>query len=224
MININSNTKVKVDSFKEFNNIKNGYIYFGREDCPACNIFDPVLNSVAKSNLLKINYVDTNLFRDSNLDEFLKKFNVTQVPTLIEVHNGKMIGSFEGEAYNEFGKDSLEKDLKLFVSQSPIQLKVPVHIIITLILNIFIMVLIPITIFSKMNRFKLSKLSTFALIVNIINLYSYGLFRDKNWISYEYFSYIEYFDKLCWANLIILSIACLVYLLKKRRGIKYENI
>lgn len=220
---INKNTKMKIESFEEFNNINNGYIYFGREDCPACNIFEPVLDSVTKNNLLKINYVDTNLFRDKNLEKFLEKFNVTQVPTIIEVKDGKMIGSFEGEAYNEFGKESLERDLKLFVSQSPIQLKIPVHIIISIILNIIIIIIVPIIVLSKVNSAKFNKLGIIALIVSIVNLYCNGLYRDKSWISYEYFSYVEYFDKLNWVNLFILTIVCLIYLFKNR-GIKYENI
>ena len=125
--NIDGISKIKQDNFKEqfieideidmLGEIESGYIYFGRPDCPYCNIMEQTLFDVLNELNLEIYYFETSKFRDNeNFDEILNNYLVQYVPTLIYKKNSEIIiFNIEDEAF--FDESNLKAELIKFLNQ-----------------------------------------------------------------------------------------------------------
>lgn len=72
------------------------FIYFGRPSCPYCRKFAPILKNLAEKNGKKIYYIDTDLYKDSKVvNNFLDKYSIDEVPTLIYINNDKVISKYK---------------------------------------------------------------------------------------------------------------------------------
>ncbi|MFS7001793.1 thioredoxin family protein [Carnobacterium maltaromaticum] len=66
------------------------FVYFGRNNCPYCQIFLPNLFEFLIDNKnLNIYYFDTNIESENN-EEISKKFNLEYVPSLFKVEKSKI--------------------------------------------------------------------------------------------------------------------------------------
>ncbi len=132
-ISINSiyNSEFNEPNYEEFTKIDNafgiydisdGYVYFGRDNCPVCNIFAPVLDEVALEMDAPILYYDTEDFK--SYDDFgllMDEYEVEEVPYLIYIDNGLITKSYQystfGSNYDidDEGIDILKSDIKAFM-------------------------------------------------------------------------------------------------------------
>jgi predicted bacteriocin transport accessory protein len=82
-------------------------IYIGRSDCPYCQEFLPELSTVLEDNTVSIQYLDTNIEKEKNSEEFKKLVNeldIQGVPTLLKIENNQ---------FEEYG--TKETNLELFI-------------------------------------------------------------------------------------------------------------
>lgn len=63
-------------------------VYYGQEDCSACNVFKNNLQEVSAQNEKDILYLDANSLSPED-EKKLSEYHVTTTPTLIIVNNGK---------------------------------------------------------------------------------------------------------------------------------------
>lgn len=85
-------------------------LYIGRETCPDCRDFAPVLSEVAKDNDLKVLYLDsTDTEKTKNLKDFRDKYNILYVPSLLISKDGNLYTPEIPES-----KDELEKILSSY--------------------------------------------------------------------------------------------------------------
>lgn len=102
----------------EVENIKSGYIYFGRPSCPSCQIFYPILQLASLRENKQIWYFNTDYFRTKKkLPEYeilqvCNKYKISRVPMLIYVENGKIIDSFGREITNNKEKNDAYKGIR----------------------------------------------------------------------------------------------------------------
>lgn len=92
----------KAFSLLEEQNTKN-YFYIGRDTCPYCSAFVPKLNEAIKKENALVYYYDTAAARSDDvnkLNELMDKLDVTSVPALLKIENGKVVsrlGDYEDE-------------------------------------------------------------------------------------------------------------------------------
>lgn len=95
------------------NKVKKGQnfiLYIGRETCPECRVFAPILSEVAKDNNLKVLYLDsTDTEKTKNLKDFRDKYNILYVPSLLISKGGNLYTPEIPES-----KDELEKILSSY--------------------------------------------------------------------------------------------------------------
>lgn len=76
------------------NKVKNDQdfiLYIGRETCPDCRDFAPILSEVAKDNDLEVLYLDsTDTEKTKNLKDFRDKYNILYVPSLLISKDGNL--------------------------------------------------------------------------------------------------------------------------------------
>lgn len=66
-------------------------LYIGRETCPDCRDFAPILSEVAKDNDLEVLYLDsTDTEKTKNLKDFRDKYNILYVPSLLISKDGNL--------------------------------------------------------------------------------------------------------------------------------------
>lgn len=106
----------EIDDIAILDEIKTGYIYFGRPDCPYCNIMEPILFEVLNELNLEIYYFETSKFKDDiNFDEVLDNHLVEYVPTLIYKDNNEVI-MLDVEDGVFFDEISLKSELIQFLN------------------------------------------------------------------------------------------------------------
>lgn len=74
-----------------------GYIYIGRDSCPHCREFRPVLEDVVKENNLSVFYYD--LDKEKSIDTknlVIDKLNLEFVPIVFKFENGHVVDSLSG--------------------------------------------------------------------------------------------------------------------------------
>lgn len=88
------------------------YIYFGRNDCSYCEIFEEELvNYVEKNNFNSfpiIYYYNLSEMQKDESDDILKKFNINYVPFLVKIENGEVI---------EFLNTANEEEFRFFFGE-----------------------------------------------------------------------------------------------------------
>lgn len=75
-------------------------VYIGRPTCGACVQFKPKLEELANKRFINFDYYNTDEFKKNNmneLEEFLKKTDVSYVPTVIAIKNGQIIERFDSK-------------------------------------------------------------------------------------------------------------------------------
>ncbi|MEY8443761.1 hypothetical protein [Lactococcus ileimucosae] len=99
------------DSLKGFNiisakdvlnkNTRNIFIYLGRESCPYCREYLPLLSKIKQETKTKIYYIENLDLSDPSLQQILEMNSIDSIPTLLYI---KKDGSFE-----KTGIDSYEQ-------------------------------------------------------------------------------------------------------------------
>ncbi len=75
----------KIDKNKDF------ILYIGRETCPECINFVPLLSEIAREENVKVLYLDsTNTDKSKDIKEFRDKYSITYVPSLLIYKDGKV--------------------------------------------------------------------------------------------------------------------------------------
>ena len=85
----------EIKTVEELEAIKYGVVYFGRDACPTCAKFAPLLFMVANETRSPVYHFDTDHFRKNNicseetLQMIFKKYNVDGVPIVISIKDGE---------------------------------------------------------------------------------------------------------------------------------------
>ncbi|HBG5055995.1 TPA: hypothetical protein KQF55_003687 [Clostridioides difficile] len=100
---------IKITSTDVFNEKSDKFIYFGRETCPICQIYEPNLISVLSEKNMEIYYFDTDYWREKKeFNEILEYYEVNGIPSLIHI---KKDGTFDKQELNSDAKDFENEDL-----------------------------------------------------------------------------------------------------------------
>ncbi|MDO4604543.1 MAG: thioredoxin family protein [Helcococcus sp.] len=117
----------QITEIQEVYKVNEGYIYFGRPTCPSCRLFEPIIKLISKERHIDINYFNSDYFRkekkasDEDLMKVFEKYEVTRIPLLAYVRDGKLYEAFGSElsgnkdqsmVYKEVGDmlNNIEKD------------------------------------------------------------------------------------------------------------------
>lgn len=94
-----------------------GIVYFGRDTCDFCTVFNSILAECYKYvKNLKIYKFDTDKWRnDERYDSIIEKYNVKQVPTLVKISENKEICIFSTEKDTD---EEIKKELLEFLNDS----------------------------------------------------------------------------------------------------------
>lgn len=80
-------------------------IYIGRDDCQSCAQFEEEYEEILRKYSVEGNGYYTNIDRNSTntkaMNQFLKEYKITKVPTLIAVRKGKVIRNFKTDDTHE---------------------------------------------------------------------------------------------------------------------------
>lgn len=89
---VSSFSKVSAPTVEDkIQNKEDFILYIGRETCPECVHFVPVLSEVAGSEKIKVLYLDsTNTEKSKELKEFRDKYEIMYVPSLLIFKEGKV--------------------------------------------------------------------------------------------------------------------------------------
>lgn len=93
-----------------------GYVYFGRDTCPFCQVFNKLLCKEVQSNPTLIIYkFDTDTWRqDEKFQDVLEQYHIDKIPLLIKI---KTDGSFLAfEVPENFTNDEVISALHTFLS------------------------------------------------------------------------------------------------------------
>lgn len=113
---------ISIDRTVEFEEKLNGIIYFGRPSCPACEAFEPILKEALKEENAIAYYFDTDFFRtnklfsEEELQAIFKKYLVSEVPALVEIKNGTVINTFDGNMISKEKSDYVKKQVSSFIT------------------------------------------------------------------------------------------------------------
>lgn len=103
---------IDISSLSEFHEIENAFIYFGRESCEKCLLYEPILKEILNENKQAIYYFNTNYFRnetettEEELQELFADYEIVGIPMIIEIKNGKLETKLQLE---EFKKDETDQ-------------------------------------------------------------------------------------------------------------------
>ena len=86
-------TRSSFDMLSSFTNTGKVIIDFYADWCPPCNRMSPLIDELA-AGMPQLTFLKIN--RDYFLD-VANSFNITSIPTLIFMHNGKEIGRYDGK-------------------------------------------------------------------------------------------------------------------------------
>lgn len=68
------------------------YVYFGRDSCPYCRAFKPLLEEGMKKTGTKVYYYDTDAHKDDDdFQDILDAHEVQTVPKLVRLQKGKVV-------------------------------------------------------------------------------------------------------------------------------------
>ena len=91
---------IRIKNADMFFDIVDGFVYFGRDTCPVCYRFMPILFDVVNEEQIQVFYFDTVYFRNHSLltnDELQSIFadyQITHVPIIIRLTDGQLDSSF----------------------------------------------------------------------------------------------------------------------------------
>lgn len=91
---VRSDVLKEIVEISELYEVNNEIIYFGRDTCPSCVVATQFLQEYLSEEDITISYFNTDTFRDDTcFPTVIKDFNITVVPSLVLVQNGKYIKS-----------------------------------------------------------------------------------------------------------------------------------
>ncbi|OJG96980.1 hypothetical protein RV18_GL001329 [Enterococcus termitis] len=105
-----SKDKEKLESITEekimtaINEKRDLIVYYGKDSCGACRVFQPVLTEAIKTTQKKVYFLDGDNF---STKKFSEKYNITGTPTMIVIKNGEVL-RFEGVMGKEETIETLE--------------------------------------------------------------------------------------------------------------------
>lgn len=170
----------EIEDASTFYNITDGYIYFGRPNCPSCELFLPLLTSVANQETVNVYYFNTNYFRDNALiteDEMaqiLETYQVVEVPIIVEIQNGQVIGSY-GANFNENETEMIRTGIRGFLTYGQADVYIP-HYSILILLAVVSILVFAINIFLQRKHnfnfiLSMGTINLFALVALSISVY-----------------------------------------------------
>ncbi|MCL1934781.1 MAG: thioredoxin family protein [Defluviitaleaceae bacterium] len=96
---------IRIENADMFFNITDGFVYFGRDTCPICYRFFPILEEIVNVEQIEVFYFDTDYFRENELltreelQELFKNYEITHVPIIIRLVDGILYESFTPPSY-----------------------------------------------------------------------------------------------------------------------------
>lgn len=87
-----------------------GVVYFGRDTCPVCLIYNSVLHDLVEDNSYKIYKFDTDIWRKHNsFESILSLYSIHDIPAIVKIDNtGNVASAFiESEADIDIIRDRL---------------------------------------------------------------------------------------------------------------------
>ena len=106
---LSSDYFIEIDSISRFEAINNGIIYFGRSSAPDCRRFEPIIRDISREERIKVYYFNTENMRaaenveSSFMQDYLLKYYVESIPTIIVVRAGIVIEVFDEVLYSSYG-------------------------------------------------------------------------------------------------------------------------
>ena len=120
---ISQNYIVRLTDPSELTDLSNAFVYFGRENCPSCELFFPLLEKVSSNERIEVYYFDTNYFRDhallteTELQAILTEYRVEEVPVIVLIEEGKVTGAY-GANFTIDQAENIQKDIFEFLTYS----------------------------------------------------------------------------------------------------------
>lgn len=196
----------ELQTLDEYQSTSNGFIYFGSPDCPSCVDFMPVLEKITNERSQEVYYfkidhfLKNNLLTETEFEKITQKFNITKIPTVIEILNDKQVASITTEMFRGSGEQHVKEQLNVFFDGST-QKNVPfsnVHNVIVLVVFNSLVILTCIMIWRKGSSMTYSFIAVAFLVLNSINMWNYGIYVDEhNSAVTEHIRYI------IWINFIL---------------------
>lgn len=114
----NNSVKIKqVSGIQEIYDLEEGYLFFGRPSCPACQRFKPILKLISKERRIEFNYVNSDYLRDEkripeeDLRQVINKYNIDSIPYLAYVKNGKLCRFLESDILGKKDKSLVYREV-----------------------------------------------------------------------------------------------------------------
>ncbi len=115
---VEKSSLIKLDSLDILKNTTTKIVYFGRDTCPICQIYKPILEEIVNEVDTKVYYFDTDYWRAKNeFNDILEYYNIDGIPNLIHINED---GSFIKQELSEKSKkydneELLKKEIKKFI-------------------------------------------------------------------------------------------------------------
>lgn len=107
----------QITEIQEVYKVNEGYIYLGRPTCPSCRLFEPILKLISKERHIDINYFNSDYLRkekkvsDEELMKVFEKYEVTRIPLLAYVIDGKLYEAFGSELSGNKDQSTVYKEV-----------------------------------------------------------------------------------------------------------------
>lgn len=165
---ISQNYIVRLTDPSELTDLSNAFVYFGRENCPSCELFFPLLEKVSSNERIEVYYFDTNYFRDhallteTELQAILTEYRVEEVPVIILIEDGKVTGAY-GANFTIEQADNIQKDILEFLTYSEKPAKYIPQYTVLLVLCLMSVITMLVPSFCIITKRKLSQKTMFSL-------------------------------------------------------------
>lgn len=165
---ISQNYVVRLTDPSELTDLSNAFVYFGRENCPGCELFFPLLEKVSSNERIEVYYFDTNYFRDhallteTELQAILTEYRVEEVPVIVLIEDGKVTGAY-GANFTMEQADNIQKDILEFLTYSEKPAKYIPQYTVLLVLCLMSVITMLVPSFCIIAKRKLSQSIVFSL-------------------------------------------------------------
>lgn len=118
---LNKEYLVDINGITTFNQISDGFVYFGRPTCSSCESFEPMLKEVVKEEKIQVYYFNIEYFRansslpEKELQEFFKKYKITQIPMLIKLEKGSLTSNFDASVLLEKNSENIKEQVRDYI-------------------------------------------------------------------------------------------------------------
>ena len=92
------------DELSLLNGDVSGYVYFGRDTCEFCRIFNQYLNEINQEYGISIQKYDTDAWRESDyFDQILDAYEIDNIPALVYIEKDGTFRQLVAEEDNDLG-------------------------------------------------------------------------------------------------------------------------